>query len=81
MCSDLVAANTIYHLMWHTRFCDALTRTPNKVRGRWVNQRAQDAFDNVCDKLKLTRERGLYILQDFSDMMCEICQGQGYENV
>ena len=30
MCSDLVAADSVYHLTCHTRFCDALTRTPNK---------------------------------------------------
>jgi len=30
MHSDLVAADSIYHLTCDTRFCDALTRTPNK---------------------------------------------------
>ena len=82
MCSDLVAADAIYHLTCHSRFCDALTRTPNKVqRGRRVNQLAQDAFDKVCDELESTCERGLYTLQDFRDMMFEILQGQGDENV
>ena len=50
-------------------------------RGRQVNQLAQDAFNKVCDKLESTCERGLYTLQDFSDMMCEILQSQGDENV
>ena len=51
MCSDLVAADSIYHLTCHTRFCDAPTRTPNKVlRGRRVNQLPQDVFNKVCDK-------------------------------
>ena len=50
-------------------------------RGRRVNQLAQDAFNKVCDKLESTCERGLYTLQDFSDMMCEILQSQGDENV
>jgi len=50
-------------------------------RGRLVNQLAQDAFNKVCDKLESTCERGLYTLQDFSDMMCEILQNQGDENV
>ena len=60
----------------------ALTRTPNKVqRGRQVNQLAQDAFDKVCDELESTCKRGLYTLQDFRDMMFQILQGQGDENV
>ena len=31
--------------------------------------------------MESTCERGLYTLQDFSDMMCEIFQTQGDENV
>ena len=50
-------------------------------RDRRVNQLAQDALNKVCDKLESTCERGLYTLQDFSDMMCEIFQTQGDENV
>jgi len=68
MCSDLVAADAIYHLTCHTRFCDALTRTAGKVlRGRWVNQLAQNVFDKVCDKLESSCERGLYTLRHYRD--------------
>ena len=63
ICRDLVAADAMYRLTCYTRFCYALTRTPNKVqRGRRVNQLAQDVFNKVCDKLESTCERGLYTL-------------------
>jgi hypothetical protein len=78
--SDLFAADAVYHISCHARFCKKLPHTPLKrKRGRPKNDAAFMSFEMLCNKLEQECENDIYTLSDLHTMMMEMMKNDGID--